>query len=156
MIVDLINNRRFYIANNPGIWQRTFDFIMSVGAETKPDKYIFDGELFFAFVQEFETWPVAQGILEMHKKYVDIHAVVQGREHIYYLETNSLHMVKDYTPESDDFVFEFDSSQASQFQNIPGRFAVFFPGEGHMSGISMGNESEYIKKIVVKIHNSLL
>ncbi|MBL7699901.1 MAG: YhcH/YjgK/YiaL family protein [Chitinophagaceae bacterium] len=155
MILDLIQNRRFYIANSHDIWQRAFDFILSVNAETKPDKYIFDGDLFFAFVQEFETKPVAEGIVEIHHQYIDIHAVVQGRENIFYTEITALRMVKDYTPESDDVVFEYNSRIASQFQNLPGRFAIFFPGEGHMPGILMDNEPEYIKKIVVKIHNSL-
>lgn len=156
MILDLIQNRGFYFANSHHIWQRAFDFILSVTADTKADKYIFDGDLFFAFVQEFNTRPAAEGIVELHQQYLDIHAVVQGRESIYYTETKSLRMVKDYTPESDDVVFEYDSKNASNFQNSPGWFAIFFPGEGHMPGISTDYEPEYIKKIVVKIHNSLL
>ena len=156
MISDFIQNRSFYFTTNQSIWQRAFDFILSIGPEATPDKYVFDGDLFFAFVQEFETKITTDGIVETHQQYIDIHAVVQGREHIFYTDTNSLKMVKNYTPDSDDVTYAFESSQASVFQNVPGRFAIFFPGEGHMPGITMSGQPEYIKKIVVKIHNSLL
>lgn len=97
---------------------------------------------------------------EYHNEFVDIHIVLDGEEKLYY-----------YNKESADIRLEqvsFDTERDIGFIHVneglfgnqsiilkPNDLVVFFPGELHKPLCSVDDCTE-VKKIVVKIHRSLL
>jgi YhcH/YjgK/YiaL family protein len=115
-----------------------------------PGKHNIDGDSFFYIVNEYETIPVDQGVYESHKKYLDIHSMIFGNELIGYSEADNLVLMNDYNLESDYSLYKGKNDGVLCRLNLSvGVFAIFFPGELHMPGISKHKTS--VKKIVFKI-----
>ena len=75
---------------------------------------------------------------------------------VYYSPIKSLELIEDYRPGSDDLLFVFKPEIATGFELIPGKFAVFYPEEGHMTRIQLAGNSKRVKKIVLKIAKELI
>ncbi len=155
MILDFLVNWKKYAKNNETIWKEAFDFIASLNVDAEEKKYFIRGDDFFAFVQGYETQPASEGKIEMHRNYLDIHAVISGSELVYYSPVNDLELIEDFTPGSDDLLFSFRPNLSSGFRLYPGRFALFFPEEGHLTRIQLYEKPERIKKVVLKIDKKL-
>jgi YhcH/YjgK/YiaL family protein len=111
-----------------------------------PGKYEIDGTDIYAAVQEFCTKPMEQGFWEAHRKYIDIHCVLEGVERIGYANIDGLR-AGEYDEEKDLWVFE---GEGNFYTLVPGNFVVMMPQDAHMPGIAL-KDPEPIKKLVVKI-----
>ena len=118
--------------------------------DAAPGKYAVDGEDLFYIVDEYETKPVEDGQLETHRKYLDIQYIVSGIECIGVAPLEGLTEERPYDGETDLAFYEF-SPTMSRFHLKRGMFAIFWPNEPHMPCRRIGNTSEKVKKIVVKV-----
>ena len=114
-----------------------------------PGKYEVDGENLFYIVDEYETKPVQEGRLEIHRKYLDIQYIVSGEECIGVAPLEGLTEETVYDGKRDLAFYKFEPSM-SKLHMKQGMFAIFWPNEPHMPGRSI-NRTEMVKKIVVKI-----
>ncbi len=114
-----------------------------------PGKYEVDGENLFYVVDEYETAPIEDGRLEIHRKYMDIQYIVSGSECIGYRSIDGLDILDAYDGEKDLAFYKADGSMSRCILKA-GMFAIFWPNEGHMPG-RIAETSERVKKIVVKI-----
>ncbi|CNJ16956.1 putative sugar isomerase involved in processing of exogenous sialic acid [Yersinia frederiksenii] len=113
-----------------------------------------DGELLFMNVMEFDTQPAENKKAEMHRTYADVQLLISGIEGIEYSTLTPTEHVEPYHAD-DDYQLIADIPDKSQLRMLPGMFAVFLPGEPHKPGcLIIGSGS--IKKVVVKVHKSLL
>lgn len=117
--------------------------------EAVSGKYEVDGENLFYIVNEYETAPVEDGRLEIHRKYMDIQYIVSGSECIGTSPIDGLEEIEAYNSET-DLAFYKDNGLMSRCVLQAGMFAIFWPNEGHMPGRVAG-KPEKVKKIVVKI-----
>ena len=155
MIIDFINNWNCYSKGNREVWREAFDFIASVNIYTEEKKYFLRGDEMFAMVQGYETKPILEGDIEIHRRYADIHSLILGNESVYYSPIKLLEQKQDFTPTSDDVLYSFQQDQSIPFHLSPGIFALFFPEEGHMPAINNGRP-EKVKKVLIKIDKKLL
>ncbi|CAL1520745.1 YhcH/YjgK/YiaL family protein [Chitinophaga sp. MM2321] len=155
MIVDFINNWHCYSKGNQEVWREAFDFIASVTPDTEAKKYSIRGDELFALVQDYNTKPVNDGSIEIHRQYADIHVLISGKELIYYSSIALLEQIKDFTPQSDDVLYTFKEDKSIGIPLLPGMFALFLPEEGHMPAINL-DASNRIKKVLIKVHKDLL
>ncbi len=114
-----------------------------------PGKYEVDGENLFYVVDEYETAPIADGRLEIHRKYLDIQYIVSGSECIGHSPLEGLQEISAYDTQT-DLAFYHADARLSRCILQAGMFAIFWPNEAHMPG-RIATESERVKKIVVKI-----
>ena len=114
-----------------------------------PGKYEVDGENIFYMVQEYETLPVEDGQLEIHRKYMDIQFVVSGTECIGYALLEGLTETMAYDGENDAALYEHVPSMSKLILK-QGMFAIFWPNEPHMPCRRI-DEPVKVKKIVVKV-----
>jgi len=156
MILDFLTNWKCYARGNEQVWKEAFDFINSLDGDTEEKRFSVHDDAIFAFVQGYETHPVSEGKIEIHRDYIDIHSIITGREMVYYSPVASLELLEDFTPGSDDLLYSYKPEEATGFQLSPGRFALFFPEEGHMTRIQISETPERIKKVVLKIAKGLL
>jgi len=115
-----------------------------------PGKYEVDGENLFYIVDEYETKPVEEGRLEIHRKYLDIQYIVSGEECIGVAPLEGLTEETRYDGQRDLAFYEYEPSISKLHLN-QGMFAIFWPNEPHMPCRRIGNTSEKVKKIVVKV-----
>ncbi|MHC5162413.1 MAG: NanQ anomerase/TabA/YiaL family protein, partial [Planctomycetota bacterium] len=113
-------------------------------------KHEVDGENLFYMVQEYETFPLEEGQLEIHRKYMDIQFVASGAECIGYAPLEGLTETMAYDGENDAALYKFEPLMSKLILK-QGSFAIFWPNEPHMPGRRIGDTAQKVKKIVVKV-----
>ncbi len=118
------------------------DFLnMAVG------RYEVDGDNCFYMVQEYNT-KVGGGLSEAHDKYIDIQLIVKGTEIIGVTQRDLAGEPVEQNPDSDYCLYDCDTQRLILNE---GDFAVFFPNDVHMPGISATDTPTPVKKVVVKV-----
>ena len=127
-----------------------FSFLQNTNLdELAVGKYPIQGDSIYALVNEYDT-KVAESITyEAHKKYVDLQYIVRGVERIGFSSLKGSKEVRSYADKEDYALYQADGS----FVKVDaGMFAIFFPTDLHMPGISEESGSvSNVKKIVIKI-----
>ena len=111
-------------------------------------KHLIDKEKVYATIIKTKSISLNSGKFESHKRYVDIHYLISGKETIGSCGVNKLKVIRDYD-EIDDSLLYSIPNEYDKINLKPGEFAVFFPGEGHMPNCHLDKENE-IHKIVIK------
>jgi YhcH/YjgK/YiaL family protein len=146
MIIDQLSHVSLYFPLSQR-FEKAFRYLQETQIDSlSPGKYEIDGTNIYATVQEFCTKPMEQGFWEAHRKYIDIHCVLEGAERIGYANINGLRP-GDYDEEKDLWVF---AGEGAFYSLTPGNFAVMMPQDAHMPGIAL-KDPQPIKKLVVKI-----
>lgn len=94
---------------------------------------------------EYETKESHEALWESHRKYLDIHVVLEGEEYINISDIKQMRSSKKY---EDDYELFIGNTQHSILMK-PGYFLVLFPHEVHQTGIKI-KTSKNVKKIVYK------
>lgn len=127
------------------------DFISSAKAATLETGRYELGEGSFALVQRYDTAASETKRFELHKKYIDVQALLEGNEIIY--ACPSLSSSSDtgvYDGEKDISFFDLAEKEALPLLLKPGNFTVLFTAEPHKPGCAV-KEAARVVKVVVKI-----
>ena len=114
--------------------------------KVRPGRVDIQGDQFYVLVQEYTTKPVEQGIWEAHRRYIDVHFVLSGRERIFFAPLEKMKLGI-YVPEKDFLPMTGDGLPVDLFA---GFFVVFYPEDAHMPGLQV-NTPGSLRKVVVKI-----
>ncbi|MCP3965782.1 MAG: DUF386 domain-containing protein [Lentisphaerae bacterium] len=156
MIFDHCMNWKNYAYGDNKAFEKAFEFLANLEPDCEDGRIDIDGDSMFAMVQGYSTKPIEEGKIEIHKRYIDIQALLSGTERIFYSSVMSLKEDGEFSDENDCGFFEYVPEQAIELKIAPGTFAVFMPEEGHMPCISPECGSNEVKKVVVKIDSALL
>lgn len=147
MVVDNLKNSLIYEGVHDS-FKECFEFIKNIKlADLEPGRYEINGENAFALVQSYNTKSLNEGIYEAHKKYIDIQYIISGEEQIGYSNLKNLEVNTPYKEEADAALLKGNGNLLTL---RAGDFAIFFPEDAHMPGISLV-ESSLVKKLVLKI-----
>jgi len=140
MIIDNINNLSLY----PNLPEQILSFIQ--GNQFQEGRTDIEGDNFFAIGLNYETKNQSDGLWEAHRKYLDIHYIVQGQELVHISHIDSMIVSNDY---QDDYqLFEGDKMHEVLLKKDD--FLVLYPHEVHKTSI-MNNEVSNVKKFVFKL-----
>ncbi|MBC2855689.1 MAG: YhcH/YjgK/YiaL family protein [Cetobacterium sp.] len=114
----------------------------------KVGKNEIDGDNLFFNIQEIDTKLEKDCFFETHKKYADIHVLIEGNESIGYSLEEELEADLPYDSEKDFAALKGEPKQIFEMKND--RFIIFFPDEPHMP-IMATEKPEKIKKAIFKI-----
>lgn len=115
----------------------------------KMGKNIIDeGRVFFNFNGSVITQNKKNPELEYHKKYIDIHIILEGEENIVYTSFDKCKETIAYSQDRDVAFLEAETEL--EFYMDKNKFLILFPYEAHMALLSVV-EAKEIKKIVLKI-----
>ena len=104
-----------------------------------------------AIVSEYETKPQNPNGYEAHRQYIDIQCTLQGQERVACLPIEKLTETKPYSEDGDCALYSADTIHQPLEMTIgAGYFAIFFPQDGHMPGLSAPSPAP-VKKVVVKV-----
>ena len=147
MIFDSLNECEKYYLVNPR-FKSAFEFILKACEENLGvGKYIIEEGKLFASIQEYESKTEDKCKFEAHRKFIDIQFILYGKEIMQTLQNKFAVALCEYKEDVQFFANTELFSSAEVYQN---QFGIFFPSDIHRSGIKV-HESEYVKKIVVKV-----
>lgn len=147
MIIDKLSNSTLYSGLSEGI-AKAFNYLQNINFnEVTPGKYEIDGDKVFAIVAEYQTKDESEGKPESHKKYIDVQYVAKGIELIGYVPLGIQEITEQYN-ENNDIIFY--KTKYSFIKLDEGMFAIFFPDDVHLPGITV-DEKSFVKKVVVKV-----
>ena len=89
-----------------------------------------------------------EDIVEYHKRYIDIHIVLEGEEKIAYADFNESKEIKEYDIENDYALMKGEIK--TELYMDTKKFLIIFPYEPHMALLKVKKTRE-IKKIVFKV-----
>lgn len=150
MIFDELNNMRHYKGIHPNLDQ-ALDFLVQHDVATDDlGRYEIDGNKVFYVIQENTLVQDESQKFEFHKRYLDLHILLKGRELIRYaLAVDTV--IQPYEKEID-----FASARAKEEVDIyltPQNFVAFLPNELHQPN-GYANQGSKVRKCVVKIQLS--
>ncbi len=150
MIYDSLSNFKKYISLNDN-FKDVAEFLEqnNIVNLTEPKYYI--NEDTFALVSEYNTKNLSESFIEYHKKYIDIQIVLKGKEKLGYCDFESC---KSLTFDDEKDFGKLDGVQEFVKLEYP-KFAILFPYEGHTPQLNFLDNSEYVKKMVIKVPNNL-
>lgn len=149
MIVDHINNISRYRGMDKALI-RAFDFFDLTNFENlEIGTHEIKGKDLFCIVSEEKTNEVINTSLEAHKKYIDIHYIISGSELIGFALKSNQRVLNEYDSERDYALYDGDMSLIKMNR---GMFAIFYPDDLHMPGITDASSiKDNVKKLVMKI-----
>ncbi|MCD9527837.1 N-acetylneuraminate anomerase [Photobacterium carnosum] len=140
----------------PSVIQQCLQYLNDTDLEQLPvGKHIIDGERIFANVMAFNTGDAAEKCAEVHKEYIDVQCLIYGEEKIQFALQDELNIIETPYDKENDFYLVGGMHHLNEVIMYPKMFAIFFPEEPHKPGCFITHTSP-IKKIVIKVHHSLL
>lgn len=119
-------------------------------ADFQGEKRVVDGERLFLLHAAYDTEADEQGLMEAHRKYVDVMLLLEGEEAIYVKPVSELaEITKEYDPACDALLAKVDLD-AAKIVLTPGRFVVFFPEDAHCPACCV-TEPRCVKKVIAKV-----
>ncbi|WP_292010862.1 YhcH/YjgK/YiaL family protein [Chryseobacterium sp.] len=137
MIYDKLENIKKYNFD--------FDFILK-NLDTHnfiPGRSDIDSDNQFVIGLEYETKNEEDAIWEAHRKYLDIHVVLEGKEFVHISDIKNMTSTKEYEPDYE--LFEGPKEHIILLE--PGTFLVLFPNEVHKTSVHTGNKNLIRKKV---------
>ena len=153
MIIDKLGEWGFYPYGSA--WKQAMDFLICLTPGAEEKKYELSGRDIFAQVTCYKTRARETAVIETHRRYVDVQAVLSGRERIEVLSKDGLVVDKAYDELKDAEFYKHTPAQ-THIDLYPGTFVLLFPHDAHMPGLMIGKDSEFVKKVVIKIKTELL
>ncbi len=126
---------------------RVFNYIKELSnIPLESEQIVLDGENLYINHALIDGTPQDKQLLEIHRKYIDIHILLEGEETIGWKPTEDLLDESiPYSPEK-DCAFYTDTP-TSFITILPGEFVIAFPEDAHAPAIGKGK----IHKLVAKI-----
>ena len=148
MIYDHISKAAMYFGVHPR-FEAAFAFLArkDLGALPAGRVDILGDEL-YALVQKYDTHPLSPGIIEVHRKYIDIQVVLHGEEHFGIAPLHALTAAKPYDEQKDMAFFSGDVTALPLPQH---HFIVVHPNEPHAPGLTPCHTPVPVTKIIVKV-----
>ncbi len=101
-----------------------------------------------ANVQEYTTFPAADGRFETHDAYFDIQYVISGKEQFGYCKRDGLVLEEDVP--ANDVKFYKEPALSGTVLLLPGDLIVVAPEDAHKPRVA-ADGPEFVRKVVVKV-----
>jgi biofilm protein TabA len=154
MILDRIENWRLY-PFGPA-WTAAFGFLSAVPPGIPDGVHPIRGDDIVARTMTYQTRSEAQGVLETHREFADVQAVIEGAERCRWFAQPDLPVKTAYDSARDAEFYTPVTPVPADALLVPGTFALFLPRDAHMPSLSTGPQSTRVRKIVIKIRTHLM
>ena len=116
-------------------------------ADFERGSYKIDGDSIFVNIVGYETVNKEDRFWEAHRKYIDVHLMIDGEEKILLNHIDNLNRMS-YKEEEDFLHLEGDEASEVTLKN--GDFLICYPEDAHMTAVKV-EEVESIKKAIFKV-----
>ena len=148
MMADRLKNASLYEGLSPGL-RKAFEYLRAHDLRKLGDgRHEIDADRVFVLMQSYTTKPEVEARLEIHRKYVDLQVILDGREVIYWAPADALEADGAYSEERD--VAFFKGGAPGVVTLSAGTFAIFYPQDAHKPCCHWGAPSQ-VRKAVFKV-----
>ena len=152
MIADRLDTSSFFVGLNQHL-----DVVLKFLDDEKlinlsVGKHRILGDDLFALISEYDTKLDELHVFEAHRTYIDLHYIISGSETIKFAPIYGHKISREYDSES-DYALYHQAENYNQITLEAGMFAIFFPWDLHLPGIS--EKPKKVRKVVLKIKSSL-
>lgn len=149
MILSTLTQADRYAALHPQ-FSRAFEYIRCTDLYAlAPGHHPIAGNDLFAIVEHAQGRSREEAKLECHRKYIDIHLVLEGSEEMGWKPLHDCHApIGEYSAERD--ILFFHDAPASWVSTPPSAFCIFFPDDPHAPLVGSGHIRKVVFKIAVK------
>lgn len=148
MIYDVLKNACSYFP--PGSpMAKAVDFITTFDAAKPDGRYEIEGAM-YAIVMSYQTKPAEQQKSETHIKYIDVQAILSGRERIDVAVLTDAIAVDTLYDEAKDAAFYRMPADYIPLAMTAGTFAALYPQDIHRPCCDLDGAAD-VRKIVVKV-----
>lgn len=147
MIADTLDNLHRYLSLSPHLPQAA-GFLETTDLDTlTPGRYPISGDNSYLLIFEYTTKPAAEAVCETHRKYLDIHIVLKGREKMGWALLDDQEISEAYNLQKDAAFYRADLDYLTL---IPGMFFLALPTDIHAPSV-MDLEPKTVRKAVLKV-----
>ena len=146
MIISTLEDSARAEAFHPA-FKKLFSYVKATDfSQKEPGRIELDGDNLFINYMDVEGEPPEKRPLEVHRKYIDVHILLSGKERIGWLAPSELkNKTQDFSKDCDMALY---SDTPSLFIDLlPGQFAIIYPEDPHAPIIGEGK----IRKLIAKI-----
>ena len=104
----------------------------------------------FVIVEEYQTKSESEKKWESHRKFIDIHIILEGEENVGYSPISLLKPLGVYDQEADAILYQNSSDECSRLFLPEKNFCIFYPEDAHKPGLYVLKEQK-VKKAVIKV-----
>ena len=145
MILDKLSQAKAYRGIHPRL-DAALDrlneaFLATVGPETMQ----LEGDKLYVTRFTYDTLPLEDTFFEAHKRYLDIHLMMEGEERVDIASPEGLTL---FEQQGDFYAYRSEGEQSLALR--PGSFLVVFPKDAHRIKIQV-NGPETVSKVVFKV-----
>jgi len=151
MILDKLEYSTRYFKSS--LFKEIFDKVRDFDIDT-PDGTYFSNERYYFKVMTYDT-QFSPNIIESHRKEVDVHILLYGKERIKVYKEEDVVILRKYCSKTDCQFYQEFNPAGLEFILESGYMAVFFPNDIHAPLFTCNNKVEKLKKIVIKIDEEL-
>lgn len=150
MILAHLNDAERYASLHP-LFQQLFDYVRNHDLSQVPaERITLDGERLFINVADATLKTPEDQVLEVHRRYLDVHFPLSGSEimgwtPMTHLKTESV----DAFNEADDYAIYAEPAE-SYVTIQPGEFAIVWPEDAHAPIIGTGKLRKLIAKVLLE------
>lgn len=148
MIYDTLEHCERYLGQHPLLGE-AFAYLKALGPQTPEGRIPLRGDDLFVIVERYTTFAPEERRYETHRDYLDVQAVLNGRETLYIEPRAELTPATEYDPQT-DLVF-YEGPRRSALSLTPGAFALLLPQDAHMPSCHAGDAPGRVVKAVAKI-----
>lgn len=127
------------------------EYLKALSPDTDLGRYEIGDAGSYALVQRYETVDPSERQLEGHRRYIDAHYIMAGRERLVIGTGVTSHEPLGPFDEDKDLQFFADSSRDWSCGLSAGELLILFPEDLHKPGCYHSGRGEEVMKIVVKI-----
>ncbi|MDT3425765.1 YhcH/YjgK/YiaL family protein [Paenibacillus forsythiae] len=117
--------------------------------------YPIEGDDFFVQVFDVTTRLKEEAKPEVHRKYVELHYSVEGKERIGFAVDLGRNTVTETLLETKDAIYYAQVDRETELALEPGDYAIFFPEDVHRPIWEHGGKTS-IRRVVIKINAAIM
>lgn len=111
-------------------------------------KIVLDGDKLFINNVNPECLPQEKQVLEVHRRYMDVHILLEGKERVGWRNTDDCKELAHPYDEAGDFATFFDKP-TTYIDMMPNDFLMVFPEDAHAPIIGSGKIRKAIAKVML-------
>lgn len=149
MVIAHLNDSERYASLHP-LFKQLFDYVKSHDLSQVPaERITLDGERLFINVADPTLKAPEDQVLEVHRRYIDVHFPLTGEE-IMGWSPMSVLTTESVNPFNEEDDYAIYTEQAQSYHTIhPGEFAIVWPEDAHAPIIGKGTLRKLIAKVLI-------
>lgn len=138
-------------------WREAFEALAAITPELPDGDHPVRGSDIVLKIGTGPTFDVTTRQFEAHREFIDVQMMLSGAEIMLWTPLEGLEATTPYNPATDVGFFDPAPPEAPLMLEMrPGLFVVFFPEDAHMPGLNISEQSQVVRKAVIKLRAALL